>query len=397
MVRVFYPLRLGFSKMLFSVLFCLSFAAVVTSVCGQNNNTSCPLNSICFALDQSGSIRPDYDEVVEFTVRVATTISRRSSQVMYSAQAFSSSTSLIQAPTTDLAGTFIPAIENNSPSGGGTNIFGGVRACFETLQRGGSGPNSNRVIVVVTDGQNGGGDSNPRSEIIAAGMSIVTVGIGSGVDEDFLRALASQPRFFVPSASDDLVANSVVVANAACRVVTVSPRPESTPDATVSPLPVTTTPPISSACQRAYDACDFRFVSYPSTVPTFSLSSTPADTAFTTRIVSRTNPAIGVLNANEVVPEFIFLRGNAFPISNFGSPPFTPTHFKPFSLRNHQFASGIGHQSFTGNQRMFAKNRCIRIYFSDYQTINVSGSTPQVIENVSAGRADNKCVVFQTS
>lgn len=121
---------------------------------------------------------------------------------------------------------------------------------------------------------------------------------------------------------------------------------------------------------------------------TFSMSGEP-DVPFTPLIISRGPETLGVLNTN-IVPEFISSGGTATDITEFGDPPFTPSHFKPLAI-NGTVGSGIGHQTFTGNQKKVARKKCVRVSFSQYQEF-VDGE----LLNVNAGKLARKCVVFRT-
>ena len=104
---------------------------------------------------------------------------------------------------------------------------------------------------------------------------------------------------------------------------------------------------------------------------------------------------LGVVNMNGFVPEFIGNDGSVLPINVAGAQPqYTPTHFKPYVFNN-SFASGVGHQTFHGNQMTFAKGQCIRLRFSHYQTLK--SVQPLIIdENFNNVPAEaDKCVVFR--
>ena len=153
------------------------------------------------------------------------------------------------------------------------------------------------------------------------------------------------------------------------------------------------TRPRRDPCRIAFKRCDWRFKDRFS-LQAFDISG-PADKAFTPLIVAK-NPAIrlGVLNTNHIIPEFINDDGSITPITFEGHPPLTPTHFKPFSIRG-TVGSGVGRQSFDGNQKRVASGRCVRIFFSQYQKLGGS-HPPFVIDNINVKKSDNKCVVFRT-
>lgn len=147
-------------------------------------------------------------------------------------------------------------------------------------------------------------------------------------------------------------------------------------------------------CHSAFRECDFRFSGFVNVVPTFSIGGR-ANTPFTPRIISTVRGEhLGVLNTNNIIPEFVF-DGATHPITSFGSQRFTPTHFKPFSIPTAHRFSGVGHQTFQGNQLSVATGKCIRLYFTHYQLLNPT--TGVVVGNRNnVPRSENKCVVFRT-
>lgn len=149
-----------------------------------------------------------------------------------------------------------------------------------------------------------------------------------------------------------------------------------------------------SGCQRAFETCDFKFKGIRG-LPIFNID-VKADQAFTPRIISTApGETLGVLNQNGIVSEFIFDNGSFAPITFFGKQPFTPTHFKPFSIP-YTTGSGVGHEVFQSNQLEVAKGRCVRIFFTQYQKLIPGTNT--VMDNVNnVPRKLNKCVVFRTA
>ena len=152
----------------------------------------------------------------------------------------------------------------------------------------------------------------------------------------------------------------------------------------------------SKACRDAYYRCDFRFVG-PDTLRTFYIGG-PPDVAFTPRIISRnSDELLGVLNSNNITPEFINEYGGATPITSVpAQQPFTPTHFKPYTIKYTPY-SGIGHQTFHLDQKDVARSQCVRVWFSEYQILK-SVYPLEVKENKNnVPKSLNKCVVFYTS
>lgn len=152
-----------------------------------------------------------------------------------------------------------------------------------------------------------------------------------------------------------------------------------------------------SACQKAYSHCEFKF-SGEAGLSTYNIQPDLNDQAFTPIIVSKDpRERIGVLNMNGITPEFIFPTGSVSPITDFGSQPFTETHFKPF-WKSDEFGSGIGHQTFHSDQAHVAKGKCIRIYFTSFQVLKNENGYHVVVDNRNnVPKWENKCVVFETN
>lgn len=368
------------------------FLTLLFSLTLAQKNGNCPINSVCFAVDHSGSISgTEYLEEITFVKGIANAIGKRTTNARYSAYGFASSSFIMQAGTTDLKTTFNPTIMNFPKSFGGTNMRAGLQACFDEVR----GNKGNRLIVLVTDGED---TSLPDALDLAptvknAGVSIVTVGVGSGANEQYLKDLATSPKFFVQSSDFSTLLDSVIdVVEDSCSVVQ-SPKPTAKPVKTQKPSksPKPTRLPKDS-CGRAARRCDFKFAGSGSSVPTFSATGKP-DVAFTNLIVARSSTMrLGVLNSNGVVPEFILANGVVRKITAFATPRYTPTHFKPFTIKKRR-GSGIGHQTYTGSQKKNARRRCIRVFFTHFQKF-VGGN----LENVNVAAGDrSKCVVFRTA
>lgn len=333
-------------------------------------SSSCDLHSVCFAIDESGSIKSSFNLVRKFVTNVVDDIALNSSSVRYSAYTFSSSARLLISDETDVS-KFNAAVSGYKAKGGGTNIYRGMRACFNELK---GFPNAaNRVIVLVTDGKDSSGAQSLIPDITNAGISVVTVGIGSGVNTNVLQTLATRPEYFVPvKSASELITRALFVANRVCNVVDVS----------------------RYSCVDEYNKCEFIFMGYHNRVPKFKIGKRP-DVAFTGTIVSRNDTDIGILNTNGIAVEFLAMKGFQS-ITKFGNPRLTPTHFKPFSIKHRHFSSGIGHQTFTGNQLFVSRNKCVRVFFTHYQLVSQAHSG-NVIGNVNgAMKSDKKCVVFET-
>lgn len=362
---------------------------------------SCPINAICFVMDRSGSMRGFYDQEQKFVVDISRTIAARTSDTKYSAHGFAGSAFVISSSTTDLEGKFIPAINKPVSPKGSTNMYRGMNACYRELK---DMTVTNRVIVLITDGDDTG---NPRAlddvqKIKNSGISIVSVGIGNNVDKNYLENLATKQDLFIASSFANLSTNVVKVAENSCKAPMMTPTPvKPTPKPVVLPtMPEPTTN--FAACQNAYNACGFKFDGRMQ-VPTFSVLGAPDRSISPIIISKKANQKIGVLNTNDIIPEFILTDGSAKNITLFAKPRFTPTHFKPYSiakpmpnLNMTMYGSGVGHQTFHGTQKSLARKRCVRLFFTTYQVLS-NGMKPYVTGNVNVKKSDMKCVVFLTN
>ncbi|CAN8063724.1 unnamed protein product [Agarophyton chilense] len=373
--------------MMFLALCCVPLAMALLAAA----RATCPVNAVCFALDQSGSIDDaEYATQQRFVIAVARQLASRTNDTQYSAYAFSSSALVIQAATPRLEADFVPTVLGTARSRGGTSVYSGLDACFREVR-----PTAgNRVVVLITDGEDTGFPlaSELAPDVKSAAVSIVTVGVGDAVNGEYLRALATAPDFFVDSSFDALPSDVVRVAESSCDVVQVTPDPVPPTVAPVTPTPPPPQPP--TACQQAYDRCPFAFARIAS-VPLFAID-TPPDAPFTPAIVSRdARQRLGILNTNGIVPELIADDGAVTALTSLSAAqPFSISQFKPFPVPNATF-SAVGHETFHADQLAMVRNRCVRLFFSQLQLLNV---TPpfDVVENVAAMRSDGQCVVFRT-
>lgn len=357
-----------FSVVTFTAAFCLNFfIGYSTSLklqVHQALRNQCPLSAVCFALDQSSSIRSFYDQEVEFVNDIATGLDGRTVSVEYSAVGFSDKTNTINRGTKDLR-AFKRAVQNSPPDFGGTNIRAGLEDCFRLVENAAG----IRVIIVITDGIS---NTNPipLAEQIKRTKDtyIFAVGIGSRVNTNVLRQVASGPGFLISTTFEGLPNRVAKIIDTLCD--------------------------LDMSCKEAYEKCDFRFMGIRD-LPTFNID-VRADKAFTPRIISvAPNERLGILNLNKIVPEFIFDDGTVSPITNFGRQKFTRTHFKPFQIP-FTTGTGVGHETFQADQLSIAKGRCIRMHFTHYQTL--FADTDIVMSNLNdVRRSENKCIVFRTA
>ncbi len=188
---------------------------------------NCDLRAICYALDQSGSISDVHYSVLQrFTVgsaRAFDALSRVGIRTEYSAIAFSFESVTIAPPTFELESVFVPAIHKPRKFRSSTNIYSGLRDCFEILQ---AAPPGARALVLVTDGAHNRGGANPIGDIHDADIAVVSVGVGSRVNATALEMYATEPRFFVPATFGNLPDLGAAVVTAACNAAEALASPE---------------------------------------------------------------------------------------------------------------------------------------------------------------------------
>uniref|UniRef100_A0A7S1XH88 VWFA domain-containing protein n=1 Tax=Compsopogon caeruleus TaxID=31354 RepID=A0A7S1XH88_9RHOD len=311
----------------------------------------CPINSICFAIDESGSISgtqfiaentavknvADSIESISISLGISTT---------YGAVGFSSSANVV-SPLTNLA-TFKGNVDSNPKSGGGTSYGPALQQCRNLI-----GPQAGvRVIVLVTDGQ----PSDPAAATSEANIIkslpntfLVTIGVGlTSTATTLLRDLASGPEFFVGSTDfSTLTTQTGKILQAICP------------------------PPI---CPKS-NFCRFRL--------------TPQG------IIVRKGKSfiVGVVGGSREAS--VRVGGSFVKISQWTpqglAQRFSPSFFKTFSTVFPSMRSGVGYETPQRNQADFLDMSCVRLPFAAYQKLDSSGN---VIDNVNT-EDPRDCVDFQ--
>lgn len=181
----------------------LAFTSAMVRPMGQwVKPKQCPIASVCFAIDQSGSIQPHYATEIQFVLGIAATLDNRRRDVLYSAVGFSDSAAVIE-PGTKRLPNLILSLVGTDPTFGRTDIYAGVSTCF-SLQKDKPGKH---IIVIMTDGVRSSGESASQlaGMINRAGNSfIIAVGIGPEVDHDQLTPLVATGSFYFPTTFKEL-------------------------------------------------------------------------------------------------------------------------------------------------------------------------------------------------
>lgn len=168
---------------------------------------TCKDVSVCFAIDESGSISaPEYTNEIQAVMEVANTLKKVGRFPAFGAVSFANRANTISPMTTSLS-TFMARLRVDKPTGGSTGISYGLTLCADLL----NGARDPKAIVLVTDGQNNVGQSptSVASSLKVKGIDILTVGMGSGVSSSQLIAIASNPHFYTKAKGPDQLKNFI--------------------------------------------------------------------------------------------------------------------------------------------------------------------------------------------
>jgi hypothetical protein len=125
------------------------------------------------------------------------------SQDQLAVVAFNAQAHLLSVLTSDKAQVTAALQALPTTRASGTAIDKGLRAAYEEL----TGPrhisNHNRAIVLLTDGQQNASElqsvRDVAGQIKAAGIKIITIGLGGDVDAPFLTEIATAPQLYFPA------------------------------------------------------------------------------------------------------------------------------------------------------------------------------------------------------
>lgn len=351
--------------------------------------TGCGID-LCFAMDFSESVSStDFALEKEFVVNIVEQIEANlglGQTAKYSSLRFSTAVTIDSTLTGD-AGAFNSTISGLSvATSGGTNMAEAIEQCGMLLTFELTRP---KVLILVTDGV----AQNPKRTlqealVIKPSVRILAVAVGSTPNTDFLKQLTMDDTLV--KTAEDFADLANVVSDVAEEVCLDPGLPD-------SPTPS----PELEECEEAEAYCEFTFEDIDG-IPTFPLGATVPDKAFTPEIVAK-DPSVFItgLNSNNVEAEFIE-NDAVILISKVIPPPaqaFSPTQFKPFTPSTTKNGTGLGHETFQNEQAMFAKNRCVRVYFSEWQILDAPAPEGKNIGNANSkvDKSENYCVVFRTA
>lgn len=253
------------------VLACLLFSSALVNAVHlklptvNRQDAPCPINNVCFVLDQSGSMsNSEYAQQREFVKAIADQVVSVSSTASFSSVAYSTRVTTLSNPTTSIS-QFKSRIDVRRSFDGSTNIGIGLSECADIIEN----EMGTKVIILLTDGEHNSGPSPiPIAlDIKNTEIAIVSVGIGDSLNEDNLHMIASQPNLYIQSDFEELPEKVGIVADAVCEAVA-SPSPSVTPSASVS---VSATPSVTPSITPSMSA-----ESTPSTSASSSPSGTPS-------------------------------------------------------------------------------------------------------------------------
>jgi alpha-tubulin suppressor-like RCC1 family protein/uncharacterized protein YegL len=208
-----------------------SFTAPETTTCSGNVSATLALDGysltgvgkadVMLVLDESGSTSAaEFTSLKTFAKNFVNALDIGPSATRVGVVMFSTDARLILAPSDDRA-TIIAAITGVVQAAGFTCIGCGLNEADATLD-GNARSGASRFVVVVTDGINNRSDtaSNPAAHLAAAitnaqaDNTVISVGIGTGVDVDELEDIASdisgvETAFLTPdfNSLDQLITN----------------------------------------------------------------------------------------------------------------------------------------------------------------------------------------------
>ena len=192
---------------------------------------------LVFLLDKSGSVgQANFDKMLQFVRNVANDFEIGPNDVQVGVDTFSTGFDHEFKLNANNDKTKLQqAVSSISYSGGGTNTGNAIKLMRQQSFTANSGHRANvpKVAIVVTDGQ-----SNNKALTAAeaqkardAGITVLAIGVGSGVDDAELNAIASDPdsqNVFKASTFDALTGLQGFVAAKACDDV--KPQPSANPN-----------------------------------------------------------------------------------------------------------------------------------------------------------------------
>ena len=175
-------------------------------------------------LDESGSItKPNFDKMLDFSEDLVNALNIGPAEALVSFLTFSASTTVhFDFHTYSTKSQVISAIQRVPYNDGGTNTADALRtARTHYSPTYGQRSNALSLAIVLTDGYS----NNKASTLVEAqnllnhGVTVYCIGIGSNLDEDELKAIASNPNddYLISSSDFDALTSKITgLVNSLC-------------------------------------------------------------------------------------------------------------------------------------------------------------------------------------
>ena len=203
------------------------------------NSGGCDVADIIFIVDSSGSIQEvddtNWDKMLTFIKDIITAFGSTGGDMRFALVDFSDNAIVeFYLDTYTNVNDIITAINTITYFGGRTDIADGFQTARQNIfnQRG-DRSNAPNIVILITDGipNERIADTQPEANLVKqTGAQVLTVGITDAVDDDLLRAIASDSSGYITSVSFAQLSSIVrTLVGAACPTVTPTPRPTPTP------------------------------------------------------------------------------------------------------------------------------------------------------------------------
>ncbi|XP_033116115.1 sushi, von Willebrand factor type A, EGF and pentraxin domain-containing protein 1-like [Anneissia japonica] len=161
-------------------------------------------SDIVFLLDSSGSIGAErWPREVDFVRQVSTIFTVSSDTSRVAIVSYSSAGQIytridhITEPTDKNKCTLLGQLDDALPYTGGDTYTLGALTQAETLLKNGRN-DAPRLVILLTDGQSNGGDPIPKAnEMKRDGITIFSIGLGQGINQDELTSIASDNNVYL--------------------------------------------------------------------------------------------------------------------------------------------------------------------------------------------------------
>lgn len=181
---------------------------IISTALISGSYAQCRSTNLCFALDESGSISfPNFVTMTETVNDIVDRYVDIAPGTYFAAVSFGFSALIVSNLTFNVT-NFKETINENQHTADFTEHIGGaLRLCSELL----SEQAGQQVILVFADGQDGRGEAREAAvELQDKGVTIATVGIGSGADRDLLRDIASRSSLYTDVSDFSDLADSII-------------------------------------------------------------------------------------------------------------------------------------------------------------------------------------------